>query len=282
MKKVERDTPLFFAVQQFIHTVCQSPNIRQFPGAHPVSIERKHIPLLKREPYVVCEKTDGQRYMLASLVFEGVKYCLFVNRAFDMWMVSLCIPRNTLVDGEMVGDNLYLVYDGYMVSGENIMTHNLIERLKRIETVTRAPKMKIEVRMKTMWKLQSIPDILKTHYPYKTDGLIFTPVNQPVKLETHEMMFKWKPLQEITVDFKVLKKLGKYGLYVWDRGSYVYESDFQDNPYLENKIVECRYDNGHWIFVKVREDKPMPNNRRTFFRTLVNIKEDIQPEEFYT
>jgi hypothetical protein len=94
-------------------------------------------------------------------------------------------------------------------------------------------------------------------------------------------MFKWKPLKEITVDFKVLKKYGKYGLYVWDRGSYVYEADFQDDPSLENKIVECRFDQGNWMFVKVRDDKPMPNNRRTFFRTLVNIKEDIQPSEFY-
>lgn len=282
MKKVERDTPLFFAVQKFIHEVCSSPNPRQFPGAHPVSIERKHIPLLKSQRYVVCEKTDGQRYMLACLVFEGVKYCLFVNRAFDMWMISLCIPRNTLIDGEMVGDDSYLVYDGYMVSGENIMSKNLVERLRLIEPATKGPRMKIEVRMKTMWNLDRIPHILETKYPYKTDGLIFTPVNEPVRLETHETMFKWKPLSEITVDFKVLKKLNKFGLYVWDRGSYVYESDFGDDPKYENAIVECRYDNGHWIFVKVRQDKPMPNNRRTFFRTLVNIKENIQPEEFYT
>lgn len=281
MKKVERDSPLFYSVQEFIHRTCGSKDSKQFPGAHPVSIERRHIPLVKNSAYVVCEKTDGQRYMLACMVFNDTKYCLLVNRAFDMWMVSLCIPRNTLIEGELV-DTTYIIYDGYMVSGENIMSMNLIDRLKKIEPITKGPKMKIDVRMKTMWKLKSIPDILKTNFPYRTDGLIFTPVNEPVQLETHETMFKWKPIEQITVDFKVLKRLNKYGLYVWDRGSYVYEADFEDNPAYENKIVECRYDNGHWIFVKVREDKPMPNNRRTYYRTLINIRENIQPEEFYT
>ena len=281
MKKIERDSPLFQSVQEFIHKTCGSKDVKQFPGAHPVSIERRHIPLLKERNYVVCEKTDGQRYMLACMVFEGTKYCFLVNRAFDMWMVSLCIPRNTLIEGELV-DTTYIIYDGYMVSGENIMNMNLIDRLKKIEPVTKGPKMKIDVRMKTMWKLKSIPDILKMNFPYKTDGLIFTPVDDPIRLETHETMFKWKPIHHITVDFKVLKRLNKYGLYVWDRGTYVLESDFEDNPAYENKIVECRYDNGHWLFVKVREDKPMPNNRRTYYRTLINLRENIQPEEFLT
>jgi mRNA guanylyltransferase len=37
---------------------------------------------------------------------------------------------------------------------------------------------------------------------------------------------------------------------------------------------------GWWKPIKVRTDKTHPNNRRTFYRTLVNIKEDIKMSEF--
>jgi len=32
---------------------------------------------------------------------------------------------------------------------------------------------------------------------------------------------------------------------------------------------------------KIRTDKTYPNNRRTYFRTLVNLRENIRIEEFY-
>ena len=35
----------------------------------------------------------------------------------------------------------------------------------------------------------------------KIDGLVFTPVYDPIRLGTHETMFKWKPLEKNTVDF---------------------------------------------------------------------------------
>ena len=45
--------------------------------------------------------------------------------------------------------------------------------------------------------------------------------------------------------------------------------------------VECAYGESGWYFVKLRPDKTYPNNLRTFDRTLVNIKEDIQTNEFH-
>jgi hypothetical protein len=44
--------------------------------------------------------------------------------------------------------------------------------------------------------------------------------------------------------------------------------------------VECSYGEVGWNLVKVRADKTYPNNMRTYERTLVNIKEDIQGHEF--
>ena len=49
----------------------------------------KHFPILKGAEYVVCEKTDGERYMMVATTFEGKPRCVFVNRSFDMIEVKI-------------------------------------------------------------------------------------------------------------------------------------------------------------------------------------------------
>lgn len=283
MKLIERGSEIYECAKVFIHHVWKSKDQDTFPGCHPVSIERKHMPLLKNN-YVVCEKTDGVRYMLVCFVSHGKKIALFVNRNMDMYQISVCLPRNTILDGELVktygGELYYMVFDGNMVNGEDIQKLNYIERLKRIEPATKGPSMGIKIKNKTVWPLSGLPHLDSLHHPYETDGYVFTPVDEPVRMETHETMFKWKPLERITVDFKVLEKNGGYGLYVWDRGNYVYESSIQNGEKYSGKIVECRFDGINWVPLKIRDDKPQPNNRRTYYRTLVNIRENIKISDF--
>jgi hypothetical protein len=283
MKEISRDSPVYNAAKDFIHEVWKSRDRDTFPGSHPVSIERKHIPLLKNG-YVVCEKTDGTRFMMVCFVHDGKKVALFVNRNMDMYQISLCVPRNTILDGELVkthgGEMYYMIFDGNMVNGVDIQSMNYIDRLKAIEPATNGPSTGIRVKNKTVWPLSAIDHIETIHHPYETDGYVFTPVNEPVRMETHETMFKWKPLNRITVDFKVMVRNSVYGLYVWDRGNYVFESEISNGAQYLNKIVECKFDGNVWIPIKVRNDKPRPNNRRTFYRTLVNIRENIVPADF--
>jgi len=141
------------------------------------------------------------------------------------------------------------------------------------------------------------------HLPSVTqsvDGVVFTPVNEPVRIGTHETLFKWKPQEKNTVDF-CMKKGESFGgvdakgkpvwkLYVQEKGKLFYESEFplstMNEPWFEdNAIVECMYitwENGPlwWKPLKRRYDKNYPNNRRTFYRTIVNIQENIQLKEF--
>jgi mRNA guanylyltransferase len=283
MKQIAKDSEVYNAAKDFIHAVWKSKDRDTFPGSHPVSIERNHMPLLKNK-YVVCEKTDGTRFMMICFVHDDKKISLFVNRNMDMYQISLCVPRNTILDGELVktrGDeSYYMVFDGNMVNGVDIQNLNYIDRLKHTEVVSKGPSTGIKIKIKTVWPISAIAHIETLHFPYETDGYIFTPVDEPVRMETHETMFKWKPLNRITVDFKVMYKNGMYGLYVWDRGSYVYEAHVSNGEKYNDKIVECLFDGNAWTPIKIRLDKPRPNNRRTFYRTLVNIRENITVDDF--
>ena len=118
---------------------------------------------------------------------------------------------------------------------------------------------------------------LPTEFPYETDGLVFTPVNEPIRTGTHETMFKWKPHDRITIDFLVRGR----DLYIQERGQLYKESEMHvPHNFPDGTIVECGYGELGWTPVKARTDKTHPNNRRTYLRTLVNLRENIGYNEF--
>ena len=271
-------------VREFIINSWGASNDSRFPGPQPVSIERRHFPLLKKQPYVICEKTDGVRQLLVSTE-EGV---FLVNRAFKTDPVKVRIPKGTILDGELVtaknGKVLFMVYDAVIVKGENVCNFNLKLRLEKarsiIKGIIKTAQAPFEIRLKTMWALgDPIPDL--NSFEYETDGLVFTPVNDPIRSGTHETMFKWKPRERITIDFEL--KLGK-DLFVQDRGTPYKEAEL----HLQNRrgdlpdgtIVECGYGELGFFVEKIRTDKTYANNRRTYFRTIVNLRENIQLSEF--
>ena len=287
-------------LKQAIATAWGSNDQDRFPGPQPVSIERRHFPLLKKQPYMVCEKTDGLRQMLVCLELEGKKRCFLVDRAFHVEEITTTLPRDTVFDCERV-DSLLLVYDAVMVKGESMLKKPLTERLaaagKVIRMILRTSKDKVQIKLKKMYPLEQIDEVLKAEYPYKTDGLVFTPVNEPIRMGTHETMFKWKPRETITIDFMV-RHNGQYidrghpghepvmDMYIADREKLKSVTIFnplvqyKDLDSYEGRIVECGYGDAGWYFIKVRADKTYPNNLRTFERTLVNLREDIQACEF--
>jgi len=287
-------------LRNFIASAWESSDPNRFPGPQPISIERRHFPLLKKQPYVVCEKTDGVRVMLVSTTLEGKKLCALVNRAFHVEEITLNVPRETILDCELIG-KLILVYDAVLVKGVDVRKKPVTERLaaasSAVKMVLRTTKDKYTIKVKNMYPLKEIQKVTEAEYPYETDGLVFTPINEPVRMGTHETMFKWKPRNRITIDFLV-RHNGSY----FDRGMagkepimymYIAERDklkeimifnqlvkYKNLEQYEGKIVECSYGETGWQFEKVREDKTYPNNLRTYERTIVNLREDIQTNEF--
>jgi len=230
--------------------------------------------------------------MLVSCEHEGKRVTVLVNRAFAMTPVSTMIPRGTILDGELVelkagGTRpVFLVYDSVVVKGTDVRRQPLTARLEAarnlLKSVVRSTKDPFEIRVKTMIPLKDFATGLPPldSFPWVTDGLVFTPVHDPIRMGTHETMFKWKPRDRITIDFLV--RNGRE-LFVQDRGTEYKEAELhrpQTQQFPDGSILECGYGDLGWTVEKIRTDKTYPNNRRTYFRTLVNLREDIQLAEF--
>ena len=301
--------PLFKYVVQFIHAKWGSKEY--FPGPQPISIEHKHFPVLKGAEYLVCEKTDGERYMMVALTYDGKRKCVFVNRAFNMFEVPINLKKNaydgTILDGELYEDTL-MVYDAVWVNGESVWNRNLNERLDAARSVMKSiiymKSDQYRLKCKTFHQMRNFGKFMDEYLPtvqQKIDGLVFTPVNEPIRIGTHETMFKWKPQEKNTVDFLMKREPSRetpgfkpgapaWRLYVQEKGKLFFESEIpfnrmDDEPWFEDgAIVECKYITWEspmwWRPIKRRTDKTYPNNRRTFYRTIVNIKENIQMKEF--
>ena len=306
---IKLESPLYKYVVQYIHTKWGSKDY--FPGPQPISIEHRHFPVLKGAEYLVCEKTDGERYMMVACMFEGKKKCVFVNRAFNMFEVPINLKKSvydgTILDGELYEDTL-MVYDAVWVNGESVWNLNLMKRLEAARSIMKSiiymKSDQYRLKCKTFHQMREFGKFMDAYLPtvqQKIDGLVFTPVNEPVRIGTHETMFKWKPQEKNTVDFLMKREPSRetpgfkpgtptWRLYVQEKGKLFFESELpfnrmEDEPWFEDgAIVECKYVTWEepmwWKPLKRRTDKNYPNNRRTFYRTIVNIKENIQMKEF--
>ena len=306
---IKLESPLYKYVVQYIHTKWGSKDY--FPGPQPVSIEHRHFPVLKGAEYLVCEKTDGERYMMVACMFEGKKKCVFVNRAFNMFEVAINLKKSVydgaILDGELYEDTL-MVYDAVWVNGESVWNLNLMKRLEAARSIMKSiiymKSDQYRLKCKTFHQMREFGKFMDAYLPtvqQKIDGLVFTPVNEPVRIGTHETMFKWKPQEKNTVDFLMKREPSRetpgfkpgtpaWRLYVQEKGKLFFESELpfnrmEDEPWFEDgAIVECKYVTWEepmwWKPLKRRTDKNYPNNRRTFYRTIVNIKENIQMKEF--
>jgi len=257
---------------------------------------------------VVSPKADGERFLLVALGDRSV----LINRGFEETDIKFRFKKNafegTILDVEKIGNRI-LVFDAYQVNGEVIKDRGLDERLERatalVKSILKTSKDPLKIEMKPVFERDELEKAIKTDFGYETDGLIFTPKDEPARVGTHETMFKWKPLEKNTVDFQVVpstrmhdcrqEMIYGYDLYVQEHGKKIIEGRLPQDlvephwrPIMDSGkdhclILECEYIQGEvnfWRPVGIRRDKMMPNARRTFQRTLVNIEEDIQWKEF--
>jgi len=276
-----------------------------FPGPQPVTIMLKDLEMLKKEDYMVCEKSDGERHVMLLINIDNKPMCFLINRNNDLYFLTLSLKKEifegSIFDGEVIQTKKenwnYLIHDCYAYNGTSFMktSHNL-RYATILDFITKryVPKEKdcFNIKTKIFYKYGSEVDKTWEHIVKTTenniDGLIFTPINEIVKFGRDNLLFKWKSLH--TIDLLV-KKIGKkINLYGTRKGAnYIFKSltdnqesykniiSLDDINLKEGAIIEFNYDLKMDIFkpYRIREDKNQPNGEITITNTLKNIEESI-------
>jgi mRNA guanylyltransferase len=273
-----------------------------FPGGQPVSLSRLHTKLLLEMDYLVCEKTDGIRFLL-YYTESDVPDAFLIDRNWSVWgFRGLALPsktgswhKNTLLDGELISNDdakwTFMIFDCLLFEGHNVCQSVLTERLKCIQNgvigpfVHYQPSHPFDLRLKTMYKPYGIAELLDKvipEQPHPNDGLIFTPVNEPYRSGTWPHLLKWKPEGMNTVDFHV--EPDGYTLAVGERGIH--------RPFAKlaapapsnaiGKIVECSMvDGNEWKFIRLRPDKQLANDIRVAENIIESIRDNVTKDELY-
>ncbi|TQD99326.1 hypothetical protein C1H46_015115 [Malus baccata] len=213
----------------------------QFPGSHPVSLNRDNQQLLRQRYYYATWKADGTRYMML-ITWDG---CYLIDRKFFFRRVQMRFPCKfsnkvmpekthnfTLLDGEMIidtdpntqkQDRRYLIYDVIAINQVSLVELPFHERWKMLEKEVIEPRNMerdtlsrsvepyyrydlelFSVRRKGFWLLSTVNKLLRKFIPglsHASDGLIFQGWDDPYVPRTHEGLLKWKFPEMNSVDF---------------------------------------------------------------------------------
>lgn len=271
-----------------------------FPGPNPVSLERADYPKFRAQPYHVTEKTDGIRALMMIADIESKHMCVIFDRTltpflFRVHKMPRALYQGTVFDGEIVYDTLdqrwiFLCFDALNVAGVPVFHIPFSKRLEAISTSLRfyehcdgdtgviRPKTFVPFVKEVEPVFLKHLDDMKMRYP--VDGIIFMPEYDRVIYGRHDNLMKLKTTHSI--DFSV--KGGK--LYIYDevaRRNKMIGTPTGPNAHLaqDGVIVECTLDPASkktelWTVMSVRADKKTSNNKFTFGKTLVNIREALR------
>uniref|UniRef100_A0A6C0KC66 mRNA guanylyltransferase n=1 Tax=viral metagenome TaxID=1070528 RepID=A0A6C0KC66_9ZZZZ len=290
-------------------------NSEYFPGPQPISLENKDTHKLLKFPYVVCEKTDGMRYLMYFTTIDGKHQGFLVDRSFRFYKIEVdmarTVYRSSILDGELVqeskGDHSWTFYmhDCIALDGVNCARKTFPERYgfmeKAMERFSRNESNTFSLATKTFWNFrESFADVIDYYnnfeHTHEVDGLVFTPLKLGVGTGTQMSLFKWKKTH--TIDFSVKRRNGVankkfYDLFISDRGRLQKHLTLNERTkggklfhdkfcslvpdYEHPVIVECEYDRNINVYtpITVRNDKNMPNSVRTVEKTYLNINENI-------
>ncbi|XP_053769602.1 mRNA-capping enzyme isoform X2 [Desmodus rotundus] len=125
---------------------------------------------------------------------------------------------------------------------------------------------------------------------HEMDGLIFQPTGK-YKPGRCDDILKWKPPSLNSVDFRLkITRMGGEGLLPQNVGLlYVggYERPFaqikvtKELKQYDNKIIECKFENNSWVFMRQRTDKSFPNAYNTAMAVCNSISNPVTKEMLF-
>lgn len=222
----------------------------------------------------------------------------------------------TLLDGEMIIDKVegkdvprYLAYDIIKFTDMDVGKTDFDRRMLCIDREIIGPRRQaieegrinrmkepFSVRKKEFWDVSTARQILGEKFAkvmsHEVDGLIFQPVPDTYLCGRSDQVLKWKPPSLNSVDFKLVitTRTGigmlptKVGLlYVGGMSEPFSEikvtKAFRD---LDKKIIECKWENNQWVFMKERTDKSFPNGYKTAMGVCESIRNPVTKELLFS
>jgi hypothetical protein len=282
--------------------------IYKFPGSLAANLVRNDLKLLeKTNAYRLLVKSDGVRGLIFLTKYENSPQAIFLNRAMQFYSIQVKMKTSgkdlfngTILDGELVynTDKLqyeYQIFDCIAFKGEDVKGKNYIERMKYVsdifmKSLSPDPENSCSCFQFSVKELiQRKSELFKT-YPFETDGYILINTSRQYIVGEDLVLFKWKPVDRITFDFKIKWNNNEIKLLVLEHNSLInifqipeifwVMKGYRKEDYDE-QIVECVLDSDQKYYPKkIRYDKPSPNSLRTYQQTLLSFNQNVKLEEW--
>jgi len=298
---------LLAAIQHFIGLNVNRD--RRFPGSTAMMLDESGLKNLcaTDHRYVVSKKVTGLRHLLVHLKGDSSRppATYLVDRAFaafrcDVLPAAAADWGDMLLDGCLVmageanSKALFVVFDCLYYDGTRAIPENLDSRLeyvlKRFPLETAIPQQlaalppnTCAVVCKQYSHIRDLPRLLReVEAPdpqalYPVDGLIFTPKKNGYRTNFDPHLFKWKPVDRCTVDFRLTEnRQGGHDLLL----ARPVGKELREMPYdslesgvtlpaaLVGSVVECRpiqkadstgIVRTMWQIQSIRSDKNAPD-----------------------
>jgi len=221
--------------KQILNEYKQMTNSYFFIGAQPETLHKNQISDLYKEEYSVTDKADGDRTFL-FIDRNGMIY--FIDNNLDIFNktnIQSSQYKSCLIDGEKIvigNETLFMAFDLLVLNGQDIrgnMNYLLKTRLEHTQSIIK--NIQYESNNSNLYKFETKEFIFKNVFigceiilntikskPYKNDGLIFTPINEPYPItKKWSKLLKWKQPDQNTIDFYAIKTENEeWELYVQD------------------------------------------------------------------
>ena len=266
----------------------------EFIGGMPVQLEKGCLKQLIKQndnsyTYYATLKVDGERYLL-FLASNGVVY--LIDRSVNFYYFEIenkrlmpldpKVVKPFLIDGELVSHHdhyEYLIFDLLFYQGDSYIEKDYYTRydvanyainmvLKKY--FRKACKRELTVSLKTWFPINlNVPNVYKhiiaetnrtRTTALKADGIILQPFNTPYVTfgpwnKYNNVQFKWKPSNQLTIDFKI-KAMGPNEWHLLTKSGEPYNVNQKDsNPlpatciptetqkkiYFDGDVVEFRF-----------------------------------------
>eukprot|EP00388_Colpodella_angusta_P023080 GDKJ01058987.1.p1 GENE.GDKJ01058987.1~~GDKJ01058987.1.p1 ORF type:complete len:1168 (+),score=330.34 GDKJ01058987.1:1-3504(+) len=307
----------------------------KFIGMDVRSFDRSSLMEIQQKRFLICEKSDGNRFLYLYYYDQKDNHFL-IDRNNNFYKVScdfsasrvpnLNNPRLPIIlDGELVSDEVFgktrlrfLIFDALMID-EPLLKLNYLERLKRVrskiivacgkhsaEPLDSSTHTHFELFLKDFYDVSSFSEVLKMsqNLPHDTDGIIFTPVDEPYQLGEVGNILKWKPPELNSIDFMPIYDENPHPHYkcgvvnkgyiipfTTREGYHYFDGSEKTNNEIMQKmwrtseiapwsVLECRLSPqfpNMWLPFRIRADKKIPNSQFTAYRVFNSIKDGISP-----